>query len=61
MKKLKYLLERLKEPSTWSGIAALGALVHLDPALMSSVGVAGPVVAALLGVFLPEQRKEIAL
>ncbi|MEN9658406.1 MAG: hypothetical protein RL571_1871 [Pseudomonadota bacterium] len=57
MKKLKYLFERLKEPSTWAGVAALGALAHVDPALMSSVGVAGPVVAALLGVFLPEQRE----
>ncbi|MDW5417041.1 hypothetical protein R6242_10740 [Iodobacter sp. CM08] len=56
-KRIQYLLERLREPSTWAGIAALGALSHVDPTLIYNVGVVGPVVAALLGVFLPEQRE----
>lgn len=49
-------LKRLREPSTWAGIAALGALVGL-PA--ETVGLVGQVVmgaAGLAAVLLPERR-----
>lgn len=52
----QFTLERAKEPSTWTAVGALAALAHYDPAAISQVGMAAPVVASLLlGVFLPEK------
>ncbi|MBB5190710.1 hypothetical protein HNQ50_001432 [Silvimonas terrae] len=54
--KIEALLRRFKEPSTWAGIAALGALAGVNPAALTQIGTAGPAVAALLAIFLPEAK-----
>lgn len=54
--KIEALLRRFKEPSTWAGIAALGALAGVNPTAMIHIGTAGPAVAALLAIFLPESK-----
>ncbi|SMC29371.1 hypothetical protein SAMN02745857_03791 [Andreprevotia lacus DSM 23236] len=54
MDKFKAFLARFREPSTWAAIAALGAVVHANPDTLTHISTAGPAVAALLGVFLPE-------
>lgn len=35
---MKAILNRLKEPSTWAGFAALGTLFGVKPELISAVG-----------------------
>jgi hypothetical protein len=53
------ILARLKEPSTWAGVAAFVAgasfIPHAAEVSQMVVGV-GMVVAAALAIFLPEQK-----
>jgi hypothetical protein len=53
------IVARLKEPSTWAGIAAFVAgasfIPHAAEVSQMIVG-AGMVVAAALAIFLPEQK-----
>lgn len=56
MNKINAFLARFKEPSTWAGIAALGALAGANPEALAHISTAGPAVAALLAVFLPEAK-----
>lgn len=51
------LLKRLREPSTWAGIAALGLLIGLPPGTVEAVGQIVGGVAALGAIFLPEGGK----
>jgi hypothetical protein len=46
---MEYLITRLKEPSTWRGIALLvgGFGIHVSPDLIPTIGTA---VAAFIGV-----------
>lgn len=50
-----YLLERLKEPSTWRGIIYMitAAGVPVAPALADSIIAVGLAVAGLIGVLAP--------
>ena len=53
MKKVAlFVIEQLKQPSTWRGIVMLAtsAGVALNPALMEQIIVAGTGVAGLIGV-----------
>lgn len=50
-----FLAQRAQEPSTWAAVASIGALAHANPEVMSNIGNAAPLVAAILGVFLPEK------
>ena len=54
---MKYIFERLQEPSTWRGLALfLGAIgVHLQPELVPAIGTA---VTGVLGA-IEVVRKEI--
>lgn len=51
------IIKRLKEPSTWAGIAALGLLFGLPPGTVEALGQVIGGVAALGAIFLPEAVK----
>lgn len=57
MKALR-ILQRLREPSTWAGIAALGLIFGLPPGTIELVGQVVGGVAGLAAIVLPEQRAE---
>ncbi len=48
------LLRRLREPSTWAGIAALGLIFGLPPGTVEAAGQIIGGVAALGAIFMPE-------
>lgn len=48
------LLKRLREPSTWAGVAALGLIFGLPEGTIQAVGQIVGGVAALGAIFLPE-------
>jgi hypothetical protein len=53
------ILSRLREPSTWAGLAAIVGSVPFLPAaenLQQTVLIVGSAVAGLLAVWLPEGR-----
>ncbi len=50
-------LKRLREPSTWAGIAALGLIFGLPPGTVEAAGQIIGGVAALGAIFLPEAAK----
>ncbi len=51
------ILKRIREPSTWAGIAALGLIFGLPPGTIEAVGQIVGGVAALGAIFLPEGEK----
>lgn len=51
------VLKRLREPSTWAGIAALGLIFGLPPGTVEALGQVIGGVAALGAIFLPEAAK----
>jgi hypothetical protein len=53
-----YFLKRLREPSTWAGIAALGMIFGLPPGSVEAVGQLIGGAAALGAIFLPESKGE---
>ena len=56
--KLQSAIDRLKEPSTYAGIAALLALFgkHVDADKYQAAVAAGTAVAASLSVFMSEKK-----
>ena len=56
---MAYLLARLKEASTWRGIALLLTAfgVQIAPDVQDAVISAGVAVAGAIGVFLPDATK----
>lgn len=57
MNKAIAIFKRLKEPSTWAGIAALGVIFGLPPGTIEAAGQIIGGVAALGAIFLPEAVK----
>lgn len=55
---MKNVLKRLKEPSTWAGIAGLAVLFGVDPIKANIVVEAVAAVAAGLAVILPELKPQ---
>lgn len=51
------LIQRLREPSTWAGVAALGLIFGLPPGTIEAAGQIIGGVAALGAIFLPEAVK----
>lgn len=49
------LIARIKEPSTWAGVAALGVLFGLPAGTVEALGQVVGGVAALAAIFLPEK------
>lgn len=58
MNKYDYLA-RLKEPSTYAGLAALLGIfgVTFAPAEVQSISLIGGMLSGVLGIFLPERKK----
>jgi hypothetical protein len=51
-----HFIKRLKEPSTWAGIAALGVLFGLPAGTVEALGQVVGGVAALAAIVLPETK-----
>lgn len=58
MAKAIKLLQRMREPSTWAGLSALGLLFGLPEGTLSAVGQILGGVAALGAIILPEVKAE---
>ena len=60
MNKLKSLVSRLKEPSSWAAVAAAMAALGLsvDPGLWQHLATAGVGVSGLLAFFMKEKGPE---
>lgn len=54
---MKFVIARLKEPSTWASIAGALIAVHvnIDPGLFQHIADVGIAAAGLAGFLLPEQ------
>ncbi len=50
------IIKRLREPSSWAGVAALLALAGVNVEGAQAIGQAGAAVAGALAIFLPERR-----
>lgn len=57
MNKALAVFKRLREPSTWAGIAALGLIFGLPPGTVEAAGQIIGGVAALGAILLPEAPK----
>ncbi len=57
---MKYILNRLKERSTWLGLISLGAAfgITLEPALIEYIAAAGMAVAGIVGVFTSDGKED---
>ncbi|NOV27652.1 hypothetical protein E5S69_29650 [Cupriavidus necator] len=55
---LKFILQRLREPSTWAALTCLGAFFGIDPTKLHAIEGAGVALAGAVAVFLPEGRGE---
>ena len=49
------VIKRLREPSSWAGLAALGVLFGMTAEQVQSLAGAGVAIAGALAVFLPEK------
>lgn len=59
MKKLIPLLNRLRQPSTWAGVAALGLLFGLPPGTVEMSGQVVGGLAGLAAIFLNEKGRDV--
>ncbi|MBF0167699.1 MAG: hypothetical protein HQL45_08705 [Alphaproteobacteria bacterium] len=50
-----WILERLKEPSSWAGLSALALAVGLNDAEWAAIGQAGAAIAAAVAVVVKER------
>ena len=57
MNKAFRILQRLREPSTWAGISALGLLFGLPDGTLTAIGQVIGGLAALGAIVLTEQTK----
>lgn len=52
---MNWIVERLKEPSTWAGFAGLAASIGIAEPLYAAVSAVGVAVAGLLAVLISEK------
>jgi hypothetical protein len=52
---MNYVLNRIKEPSTWTALGAIAVLFGIPTGTVDAVHMIAGGVAALLGVLLPEK------
>jgi hypothetical protein len=53
---LKTIFNRLKEPSTWAGLAGLAILFGVDPVKINAITTAAVAVGSSAAIFLPESK-----
>ena len=51
---MKSIIKRMREPSTWAGISALGLVFGLPPGTVELIGQLIGGAAGLAAIFLPE-------
>jgi hypothetical protein len=53
----KYILERMREPSTWRGVALLAAAsgITVAPAMWEHIAAIGMAISGLIGMLAPER------
>ena len=56
---MDFFLERIKEPSTWRGLAMLATAlgVAISPEMMEQIVVAGTAMVGLMGTFTKDDRR----
>jgi hypothetical protein len=54
---MQTIIKRIKEPSTWAGISALGLIFGLPPGTIDLVGQIVAGVAGLAAIFMAEAPK----
>lgn len=50
---MSYFLKRIREPSTWAGIAAMGAVFGIPPEYVNLTGQIAMGVGGLVAILLP--------
>ncbi len=50
------IIQRLREPSTWAGLSALGLVFGLPPGTIDAIGQLVGGLAAVAAIFLPESK-----
>lgn len=58
MNTINTIIKRMKEPSTWAGLAALGVLFGLPPGSVEALGQVLGGLAAIAAIALPEKGGE---
>ena len=53
---MNYVLNRIKEPSTWTAIGAIAVLFGIPAGTIDAVHMIAGGVAALVGILLPEAK-----
>lgn len=53
-----YVIQRLREPSTWAGIAAAAVAVGANPDKVNVMAQAVAGILSALAVFLPEKKAQ---
>jgi len=53
---MKYILDRIREPSTWTALGVIGTLAGLPPGTLDLVHQVVLGVVGLAGILLPEQK-----
>lgn len=54
---MRFLINRLREPSTWAGLGVIAGVVGLNPAYIPLINKIGAAAVAVLAVVLPETTK----
>lgn len=55
---MKLILKRLREPSTWSGLAVLGVVFGLPPGTIELAGQVVAGIAGLAAIFVGERKAD---
>lgn len=51
----KFFLDRLREPSTYAGVAAIGGVVGISPEILGPIGTIAMGVGGLLAILLKDK------
>jgi hypothetical protein len=51
-----FIIQRLREPSTWAAISAMGLLFGLPPGTVDAVGMLLGGIAGIAAIVLPESK-----
>lgn len=54
---MTWIIERLKEPSTWAGFAGLAAAVGISTPLYTGISAVGVAIASLVAVLVSEKSE----
>ena len=55
---MQFIMNRIKEPSTWAALAVLASMFGIDPGKVQTLGGAAVAVAGAAAVLLPEKKAQ---